>query len=139
MTQQGIAVAVVVHEHRVLLVRGQTAGGEPFWQFPVGPFPVGGIETGEAVEDAAVRATLAGAGLAVTSAGLLGARTHPHTGAPMTYVACSPAGEPGEPPVREPDETPAAGVVWAGRDEIRRYVPYDELFAPVREYLDARL
>ncbi|MFG2113176.1 NUDIX hydrolase [Streptomyces sp. NPDC048718] len=131
MTQQGIAVAVVVHEHRALLVRGQMAGGEPFWQFPVGPFPVGGIETGEAVEDAAVRATLAGAGIAVTATGLLGARTHPHTGAPMTYVACVPSGKPAE--------DPAAGIVWAGRDEIRRYVPYDELFAPVREYLDARL
>jgi 8-oxo-dGTP diphosphatase len=128
MTQQGIAVAVVVHEHRVLLLRGQAGDGEPFWQFPVGP-----VEAGETPADAAVRAARAGAGLSVTAVRLLGERAHPHTGQNMAYAACAPVSEPDE-PGKTPD-----GVAWVGRDAIERYVPYGELFAPVREYLDAAL
>ncbi|MEU3076942.1 NUDIX domain-containing protein [Streptomyces laurentii] len=127
MTQQGIVVAVVVHEHRVLLVRGQAGEGEPFWRFPVGP-----VEAGQTPEGAAVRAAWAGAGLAVTAVRLLGERTHPQTGQDMAYIACVPESLVSE-------ERPDGGVVWAGRDAIERYVPYGELFAPVREHLDAAL
>ncbi|MFE4591239.1 NUDIX hydrolase [Streptomyces laurentii] len=129
MTQQGIAVAVVVHEHRVLLLRGQVGDGEPFWQFPVGP-----VEAGESHEDAAVRAArTARAGLPVSAVRLLGERAHPQTGRDMAYVACVPEGRVGQ-----VDEAPD-GIAWVGRDAIERYVPYRELFAPVREYLDAAL
>lgn len=92
------------------------------------------MEPGETAEQAAVRETLEETGLAVEATRLLGERVHPDTGRHITYVACTVLG--GSAGVASPREVSA--VVWAGRDEVPRYVPRG-LYPPVQAYLDGFL
>ncbi|MEW1657202.1 NUDIX hydrolase [Streptomyces sp. NPDC093707] len=135
MTQQkaeerpGIAVALIVHEGRVLMVRRRIGEGEPFWQFPAGE-----VEPGESPEDAAVRETREETGLHVSAVKLLGERAHPATGRPTSYTACEMV--TGTAHLAD-DEEPAE-LAWVSHGEIPEYVPH-ELFEPVQRYLDGTL
>lgn len=120
-----ISAAIIIDRGRLLLVQRRVSEGELSWQFPAGA-----TESGETVEQAAVRETKEEAGLTVAALRLLGERVHPKTGRRMAYVACQYMG--GDPYVADPDEL--AAVAWATPDEFLRYVPYG--FAPaVNTYL----
>lgn len=124
-----VAVAIVVKDSRVLMVRRRVGEGELSWQFPAGE-----VGPNESAEAAAVRETAEETGLHVAAARLLGERTHPQNGRRMTYTACEVVG--GTATVVDSDELDR--VVWASRAELAEYVPFP-LFPPVREYLDGLL
>ena len=125
----GISVAIIVRNGKVLMVRRRIAEGELMWQFPAG-----GIEAGEGAAEAAVRETFEETGLTVKAVRLLGERTHPHTGLPLSYTACEVIN--GEARVADDDELDA--IEWVAHGELAEYVP-SGLFGPVREYLDEAL
>ncbi|BBC30034.1 hypothetical protein SGFS_013280 [Streptomyces graminofaciens] len=125
----GISAAIIVSEGRVLMVRRAVKEGELMWQFPAG-----GIEPGEAPEEAAVRETLEETGLTVKAVKLIGERVHPKTGRAMSYTACEVV--EGEAHVADDEELDA--ISWVAHGEISEYVPYG-LFEPVQEYLDEAL
>ncbi|MFI2608809.1 NUDIX hydrolase [Kitasatospora sp. NPDC018619] len=124
-----VAVAIVVRDGRVLMVRRRVAEGELSWQFPAGE-----VEPEESPEAAAVRETAEETGLRVAAARRLGERVHPQNGRRMTYTACEVVG--GTAMVADSDELDR--VVWASRAELAEYVPFP-LFPPVQEYLDGTL
>ncbi|MFF4378823.1 NUDIX hydrolase [Kitasatospora sp. NPDC001547] len=124
-----VAVAIVVKDGRVLMVRRRVAEGGLSWQFPAGE-----VEPDESPEDAAVRETAEETGLHVAAARLLGEREHPQIGRRMAYTACEVVG--GTATVVDSDELDR--VVWASRAELAEYVPFP-LFPPVQEYLDGTL
>ncbi|MEU1284854.1 NUDIX hydrolase [Kitasatospora sp. NPDC005856] len=124
-----VAVAIVVKDGRVLMVRRRVAEGELSWQFPAGE-----VEPDESPEEAAVRETAEETGLRVAAARLLGEREHPQSGRRMAYTACEVVG--GTAMVRDADELDR--VVWASRAELAGYVPFP-MFPPVQEYLDGTL
>jgi 8-oxo-dGTP diphosphatase len=116
-----VAVAVIAHVGRVLLVRRRVPEGALVWQFPGGE-----VEPGQSPEQAAVRETLEETGLKVEVASLIGQRVHPKTGREMSYTACVVVD--GEAHVADEDELDA--VAWVRLEEIPKYVPYG-LFEPV--------
>ena len=122
----GISVAITVQDGKVLMVRRRIAEGELMWQFPAG-----GIEAGEGAAEAAVRETFEETGLTVKAVRLLGERTHPHTGLPLSYTACEVIN--GEARVADDDELDA--IEWVAHDALAEYVP-SGLFGPVQEYFD---
>ncbi|MFE2527279.1 NUDIX hydrolase [Streptomyces sp. NPDC059382] len=127
--RRAVAAAVVVLDHRVLLVRRRVAEGALSWQFPAGK-----IEPGETPEEAARRETEEETGLLVVPERVLGQRVHPMTGREIHYIACRPVG--GRAIVASAEEV--AGLSWVPHGEIRQYVP-NGLFEPVQDYLDAAL
>ncbi|MFI9627067.1 NUDIX hydrolase [Streptomyces sp. NPDC052042] len=127
--QPGIAVAIVVHEGRVLMVGRRIGEGQLSWQFPAGE-----VGPGETCEDAAVREVREETGLNVAPAKLLGKRAHPQTGRRMCYTACEVVG--GTARIADPEEL--AELVWVTHGDIPQYVPHG-LFEVVQEYLDAAL
>ncbi|MDX2528021.1 NUDIX hydrolase [Streptomyces europaeiscabiei] len=125
----GISAAIIVRDGLVLMVRRAVKEGELMWQFPAG-----GIEPGEAAEEAAVRETLEETGLTVKAVKLIGERLHPKTGRQMSYTACEVVD--GEAHVADDEELDA--IAWVTHAEISEYVPYG-LFEPVQAYLDEQL
>jgi 8-oxo-dGTP diphosphatase len=125
----GISAAIIVRDGLVLMVRRAVKEGELMWQFPAG-----GIEPGEAAEEAAVRETLEETGLTVKAVKLIGERVHPKTGRQMSYTACEVVD--GEAHVADDEELDA--IAWVAHAEIPEYVPYG-LFEPVQQYLDDAL
>ncbi|WP_037606535.1 NUDIX hydrolase [Streptacidiphilus rugosus] len=127
--QQGVAVAVVVSNGKVLLVRRRVTEGELSWQFPGG-----GIEDDESPAEAAARETYEETGLDVDGILLLGARVHPVTGRHVSYVVCALiSGD-----AYAADDEELSEVAWVTRAELPAYVPHG-LFAPVQRYLDEHL
>lgn len=124
-----IAAAVIVNDGRFLLVQRTVSEGSLSWQFPAGE-----VESGELVEDAAVRETAEEAGLVVVAKSRLGERVHPATGRQMVYVACEVID--GE--AHAADDEEIAAVAWIGMDEIPEYVPHG-FYEPVQEHLEATL
>src|SRR5690606_12431090 len=120
-----VAVAIIVHQDKVLMARRRASEGEISWVFPGGA-----IEAGESPEEAAVREVDEEAGLKVEAVKTLGDRVHPKSGVPMHYVAVRLVG--GEARVADDEELDA--VAWVAHGEIDEYVPYG-LFGPVQEYL----
>ncbi|MEY9873135.1 8-oxo-dGTP diphosphatase [Streptacidiphilus sp. MAP12-33] len=127
--QRGIAVAVVVHDGMVLLVRRAEAEGDLLWQFPAGA-----IEEGESVSEAAERETYEETGLSVDAILLLGERVHPASGRYLSYVVCELV--TGEAHVADAEEL--AEVAWVTHADLPAHVP-GGLFGPVQEYLDGHL
>ena len=126
----GISAAIITDGSRVLMVRRRVKEGELSWQFPAG-----GIEPGEAADEAAVRETLEETGLTVKAIRQIGyLASHPKSGREMFYTACEVVD--GEAHVADPDELDA--VAWVALAEIPKYVPYG-LFEPVQEYLNDAL
>jgi 8-oxo-dGTP diphosphatase len=121
-----IAVAVIVREHRVLLIRRRKEEINLSWQFPGGS-----VEIGESPERAAVRETQEEAGLVVEAVEVLGRRIHPDTGRVVFYVACQTVS--GQAHIASKREV--AEIAWCDRELLARYVPRG-VFPVVQEYLD---
>ena len=124
-----IAAAVIVQDHRVLLVRRRIAEGSLSWQFPGGK-----IGPGESAEDAAAREALEETGLSVAARQVLGARVHPVTGKALVYVACAVVS--GTARVASPREV--AEVAWCGPGDLDERVP-SGFASEVTAYLATRL
>ncbi|MTE19581.1 NUDIX domain-containing protein [Streptomyces sp. TRM43335] len=136
MTEAGrkprIAVAVVVRDGRVLMVRrrvAEGAGGELSWQFPAGE-----VEPGETAREAAVREVAEETGLVVRAVEPLGERTHPVTRRSLEYWACEVVA--GTAKVRDAEELDA--LAWCARHEVGERVPHG-LYGPVRRHLEGTL
>ncbi|MFH8380732.1 NUDIX hydrolase [Kitasatospora sp. NPDC018058] len=125
----GIAVAIVVQDGRVLMVRRRVAEGQLSWQFPAGR-----IAPGESPAQAAVRETAEETGLRIAAARDLGGRLHPQNGRRMSYTVCEFVS--GIATVADTEELDA--LAWVARGELPEYVP-SPMFGPVQEYLDATL
>ena len=121
-----ISAAIIVNGGKVLMVRRRVSEGELSWQFPAGA-----VESGETVEEAAVRETLEETGLSVEAVKLIGDRVHPKSKRFMSYTAARVVS--GEAHVADDEELDA--IKWVSLDEIPEYVPYG-LFEPVQEYLN---
>ena len=124
-----IVVAVIVADHRVLLVRRRVREGTLSWQFPAGE-----VEFGETFEAAASRETSEEVGLGVAPTAILGERVHPATGRHMVYLACRVVR--GTPRVADADEL--AELAWCRLDELADYILHG-VFEPVQAYLEAEL
>ncbi|MFF3920542.1 NUDIX hydrolase [Streptomyces sp. NPDC001852] len=123
-----LAMAVIVEEGRLLLIRRSVVEEDLVWALPGGT-----VEPGEAAEQTAVREALEETGLTVEAVEDFGERVHPDTGRRITYVACmAVAGAAHSASPRE-----VATIAWAEPGEIRQYVPRG-LYPPVPEYLDRR-
>ncbi|MFD8764102.1 NUDIX hydrolase [Streptomyces mirabilis] len=124
-----IAVAVIVHAGRVLLIRRSAPAASLPWTFPSGK-----MEPGETAGEAATREALEEAGVVVEPVSLLGERVHPVTGWPVAYVSCQLVS--GTAHAASPREV--AEVRWVRLREIPELVP-GGLFVPVQAYLDESL
>lgn len=124
-----IAVAIIVRDGQVLMVRRRVSEGSLSWQFPAGA-----VEAGETSEQAAVREAAEETGVTVEVLKHLGERVHPATGRTMVYVACAVVS--GTARVADDDELDA--VEWCDRATLAEHVPYP-LFEPVQDYLSASL
>lgn len=124
-----ISAAVIVRNHRVLLVKRRVKEGSLSWQFPAG-----GVEPGETPEQAAIREAQEETTLVASEIKSLGNRIHPKTGRQMYYIACdAPDGF-----AAVGDEEELAAVAWVTLDELVEYVPAG-FFEPVQEYLNDAL
>ena len=123
--RQAIAVAVIVQNGRLLLVRRRADDGAPPWVLPGGK-----LEPGEEPGEAAAREVLEETGLTVRPVRILGERIHPDTGAHLTYVACDVLA--GTADVAAPDEVDA--IAWAAARELGEFVPRG-FYEPVEAYL----
>lgn len=121
-----VAVAVITHEGRVLLVcrRGDDAIN---WQFPSGI-----VKPGAKPEAAAVREALAETGVHVAVDRALGERLHPVTGVGCVYFQCSWLA--GEPVNADPDENVA--TMWVAAGDVSRFIPVDRIYPPVLAVLE---
>lgn len=124
-----VAVAVIVQEGRVLLIRRRVAEAGVLWSFPGGK-----VEPGETAQVAAVRETLEETGLAVIVRRVLGERVHPATSRAMTYVSCQVTG--GIAHAAAPAEV--AEVAWCDGVQLGERVP-GGVFRPVQDYLKSVL
>lgn len=122
-----VAVAVVIHGHQVLLVRRRDAGSGLSWQFPAGV-----IKPRERGEDVAVRETLAETGVHCSVREALGSRLHPTTGVICDYFACDYLAGDAE----NRDTVENAGVSWAARRELTKFVPRDKIYPPILRMLE---
>lgn len=126
-----VAVAVVIRESQVLLVRRRsvTDSGDSTWQFPAGI-----VKPDVAPETVAVDETAAETGVQCVFVRPLGSRLHPDTSVVCRYVLCCyVAGE-----VRNGDLAENTAVVWIGRAEVTQLVPSGRIFTPILEVLAAR-
>lgn len=123
-----IALAVVIHDGRVLLVcrRGDEAGGIR-WQLPAGV-----IKPGVLPESAAVRETLAETGVHIAVEEPLGERVHPVTHAVCLYFRCSYLA--GEVCNGDPEEN--IDVRWVPVGELTRFIKPALLFGPILDLLE---
>lgn len=123
-----VAIAVVVDHARVLLVRRRDDGAGISWQFPAGI-----IKPGERGEDVAVRETLGETGVHCSVQELIGNRLHPVTEVHCDYYRCDYlAGE-----AENRDTVENAGVTWAPRGGLAKFVARDNIYPPVLRFLEA--
>ncbi|WP_329518621.1 NUDIX domain-containing protein [Spirillospora sp. NBC_01491] len=122
-----VAIAVVVHGERVLLVRRRDEASGISWQFPAGI-----IKPSERGEDVAVRETFAETGIHCSLTERIGSRLHPVTGVMCDYYWCEYlAGD-----ATNLDTIENAGVAWAPRRDLTRFVPRDHIYPPVLAMLE---
>lgn len=118
-----VAVAIVVRDQRVLLVRRRAGANEDLkWQFPAGM-----VKPGATVEDIAVSETLSETAVHCTPARRLGSRIHPLTRVICEYVVCEYI--TGEAANSDRDEN--SGVLWATYEELVRLIPVGRIYLPV--------
>lgn len=122
-----VAIAVVVDRDKVLLVRRRDEGAGISWQFPAGI-----IKPGVPGEDVAVRETLGETGIHCSVNDLIGSRLHPVTEVLCDYYGCDYlAGD-----ATNLDTVENAGVTWAPRREIAKFVARDKIYPPVLRFLE---
>jgi 8-oxo-dGTP diphosphatase len=122
-----VAIAVVVRDVHVLLVRRRDEAAGISWQFPAGI-----IKPGERGEDVATRETLAETAVHCAVQGHIGSRVHPVTGVVCDYYRAEYlAGE-----AENCDNVENAGVAWAPRQNLARFVPRENIYPPVLEMLE---
>lgn len=119
------AVAVIVRDRRVLVIKRHIPDGSLVWQFPGGK-----IEQGETPAEAAVREAWEEVGLPVTATRTLGQRNHPQTGRRIHYIACAARSAWVNPDPREVED-----FGWFGLEELAERTP-EGVWEPVQAYLD---
>jgi 8-oxo-dGTP diphosphatase len=121
------AIAIVIDEHRVLLVSRRADDFSPLrWQFPAGI-----VKPGGSVDRTAERETLAETGVRCKARRRLGSRLHPVTNVVCEYVVCDYLD--GEAANLDPVEN--ADVTWADLDKVTNYIPAENIYPPVLEVL----
>lgn len=122
-----VAIAVVVHQDQVLLVRRRDEAAGIAWQFPAGI-----IKPGERGGDVAERETLAETGVHCSAQDRIGSRLHPVTGVMCDYWWCEYLAGDAE----NRDTVENAGVTWAPRRDLTKFVPRDNIYPPVLAMLE---
>ena len=124
-----VAIAVVLRDDQVLLVRRRNKDAGIAWQFPAGI-----VKPGENAEDVAVRETLAETGVHCTAAGHLGGRLHPVTGVLCDYFQCPYlAGD-----AANLDNVENAAVTWAPRRDVAKFIEEGSIYPPVLLILEGQ-
>lgn len=122
-----VAIAVVVDNGRILLVRRREDNGGIRWQFPAGMVKPGG--SSEAV---AVQETHNETGAHVAVQRHLGTRLHPVTNVDCDYWLCDYlAGD-----VENRDVVENIDVVWCPIPNLSRFIPPEQVYPPVLEALE---
>jgi len=126
-----VAIAIVLQDEDVLLVRRRDESAGIAWQFPAGI-----VKPGEHAEDVAVRETLAETGVHCSVAEHIGGRLHPVTSVLCDYFRCVYlAGEPAN-----LDTVENVAVIWAPRRYLSRFIERGSIYPPVvmilEEYRD---
>lgn len=115
-----VALAVVISQRHVLLVRRRDPGGIA-WQFPAGV-----VKPETNAEDAAISETLAETGIDCSVRRILGSRVHPKTGVYCVYLLCDYLA--GEPENRDPIEN--VSVRWVPIDQLANFIPEALIYPP---------
>jgi 8-oxo-dGTP diphosphatase len=124
-----VAIAVVLRDDQVLLVRRRNKAAGIAWQFPAGI-----VKPGENAEDVAVRETLAETGVHCTADGHIGGRLHPVTGVLCDYFLCSYlAGD-----AANLDNVENAAVTWAPRRDVAKFIEQGSIYPPVLLILEGQ-
>ena len=124
-----VAIAVVLRDDQVLLVRRRNKAAGIAWQFPAGI-----VKPGENAEEVAVRETLAETGVHCTAAGHIGGRLHPVTGVLCDYFHCLYlAGD-----AANLDNVENAAVTWAPRRDVAKFIEQGSIYPPVLMILEGQ-
>jgi 8-oxo-dGTP pyrophosphatase MutT (NUDIX family) len=118
-----VAIAVVVRDREVLVVRRRDALGKGVsWQFPTGI-----IKPGAVAADVAIRETLAETGVHSVVVRDLGSRQHPVTNVLCDYLLCGYlAGE-----AANLDLSENTGVTWIDCSRLANAIPEHRIYKPV--------
>lgn len=123
-----VAIAVVVRDGDVLLVRRQENTEGIRWGFPTGV-----VKRGRDPAHVAVSETLAETGVHCATRAALGTRLHPKTAALCAYYLCGHLA--GEPENRDPAENAAA--TWAPVARLPDFIPITSIYPPILDALGA--
>lgn len=124
-----VAIAVVLREDQVLLVRRRDKGNGIAWQFPAGI-----VKPGETPEDVAVRETLAETGAHCSVAGHIGGRLHPVTGVLCDYFRCLYLTGDAD----NLDNVENSAVTWAARRDVAKFIERDSIYPPALIVLEGQ-
>lgn len=123
-----VAVAIVVKKSDVLIVRRRGHDGCGItWQFPAGM-----VKPGMPVETVAIHETYGETSVHCSVVRELGSRVHPITRVVCHYLLCEYLGGDEE----NIDIVENAGVAWADKKALTRFIPAGQIFPPVLEALD---
>lgn len=123
-----VAIAVVIHDGKVLLVCRRESAGGIRWQFPAGMCKPGSVSA-----DVAVRETLAETGVHCSTSTHLGTRLHPQTHVHCDYWLCEYL--TGQVENRDPVEN--LDVVWCPIADLARFIRLETVYPPILDVLEA--
>jgi 8-oxo-dGTP diphosphatase len=124
-----VAIAIVLRDDQVLLVRRRDEAAGIAWQFPAGI-----VKPGEQAEEVAVRETLAETGIHCSVTGHIGGRLHPVTGVLCDYFLCPYlAGD-----ATNRDNIENAAVIWAPGRDVSKFIERGSIYPPVLMILEDR-
>jgi len=121
-----VAIAVVVRRGEVLLVQGRSGGLS--WQFPAGI-----VKPGAVPEVVAVQEAHGETGVHAAVREHLGSRVHPATGALCEYYEAEYLA--GDAANLDPVENNA--VAWVPIASLTRFIPSEQIYAPILTALEA--
>ncbi|MGH8907206.1 MAG: NUDIX domain-containing protein [Egibacteraceae bacterium] len=121
-----VAIALVVHNHTVLLVRRRRPEGPLDWQFPAGI-----VKPCEQPAHVAAAETAAETGIAIGVRERIGSRVHPITAAQCEYFLCEYLH--GQPVNRDPQEN--IDAAWVPLAALDRYIDPALIYTPARDAL----
>jgi 8-oxo-dGTP pyrophosphatase MutT (NUDIX family) len=124
-----VAIALVVYDHAVLLVRRRRLEGSLDWQFPAGI-----VKPCDQPAQVVAAEVAAETGIAVNVRKRIGSRVHPVTGVQCEYFLCDYLH--GQPANLDPQEN--AEVTWAPIAGLGRYIDPELIYAPARNALVRR-